>query len=72
MVFSAVSMDSSFQVVDLVRVGERNKRKETTTTTSLRHTDAVRSESIMKAEREKSFSTAALSKQKRNGPVAIL
>jgi len=25
MVFSAVSMDSSFEAVDLVRVGERNK-----------------------------------------------
>ena len=28
MVFSAVSMDSSFQVVDLVRVGESKKRND--------------------------------------------
>ena len=79
MVFSAVSIDSSFEVVDLVRVDERNKtrtKKQLEKTkqqhlyASLRHTDAVRSR--MKAEWEKSFSTAALSKPKRNGPEAIL
>ena len=71
MVLSAVSMDSTFEVVDLVRVGERNKTrtKQQQLYVSLRHTVAVRSR--MKAERDKSFSTAVLSKQKRNGPVAI-
>ena len=62
MVFSAVSMDSSFEVVDLARVGERNKTNNC----------MLRVRSRMKSEREKSFSTAALCKQKRNGPVAIL
>ena len=33
MVFSAVSMDSSFEVVDLVRVGERNKTRTKQKTT---------------------------------------
>ena len=33
MVFSAVSMDSSYEVVELVRVGKRNRTKQTTTTT---------------------------------------
>ena len=41
MVFSAVSMDSSFQVVDLVWVGESKKRKKQQLYASLRHTDAV-------------------------------
>ena len=33
MVLSAVSMDSTFEVVDLVRVGERNKTRTKQTTT---------------------------------------
>ena len=37
---------------------------------SLRHADTIRSR--MKAEQEKSFSTAALSIQKRNDPVVII
>ena len=78
MFFAAVSTDSPFEVVDLVRVVERKKKNKRTKQNkqqqqlyaSLRHTDAVRSR--MKAVRGKLFSTAALSKQKRNSPVAIL
>ena len=49
---------------------EKQKQNKQQLYASLRHIDAVRSRT--KAERVKSFSTAALSKQKWNGPVAIL
>ena len=50
--------------------GGREKQNKQQLYIWLRHTDAFRSR--MKAERDKSFSTAALSRQKRNGPIAIL
>ena len=71
MVFSAVLMVYSFEAVDdtddLVGVGEKNKiktkqNKHQQLYASLRLIDAVRSRT--KAEQGKSFSTAALSKQK--------
>ena len=66
MVFSAVSMISSSEADDLVRYtrfGRGGRKKHTQKLdASLRHIDTVRSRT--KAGRGKSFSTAALSKQK--------
>ena len=67
MVFSAVSMVSSFEADDDthgvgVKIKTKTKQNKQQLYASLRHIDTVRSE--MKLERGKSFSTAALSKQK--------
>ena len=76
--FSAVSMGFSFKedndTHNLVWVGEKNKTQSKQNKQqqlyALLNTDAVQSRT--KVEQGKSFSTAALSKQKWNSPVAIL
>ena len=57
------SFEADDDIHDLVGVGEKNKNKiKQQLFASMRHVDAVRCRT--KAERRKSFSTAALSKQK--------
>ena len=76
MVFSAVSMVSSFEADDDTvwsgRAGE-TKQEQSKTNNNCKLRYAILTQfCLRKRNGGKSFGTAALSKQKRNGPVAIL
>ena len=67
MIFSAVSRVSSFEADDDADESVSDGREKKQLSALLHHIDAGRSR--MTEQRERSFSTAALSKHKYNGPV---